>query len=168
MVKDAETHADEDKKQLELVNARNQAEALAHSVKKSLGEYGDKIEASEKEKIEAAIKDLEGVLKDGDKGKIDAKVAGAGDGLAEAGREDLRRRAGEERARRAGRRAAGASRGRRSRKRRRKKATWSTRSTPRSRTRSRLNAVNRHSREGGNPAKRVSVRLGSRLRGNDA
>ncbi len=74
MVKDAETHADEDKKQLELVNARNQAEALAHSVKKSLGEYGDKIEASEKEAIEAAIKDLEGVLKDGDKAKIDAKV----------------------------------------------------------------------------------------------
>ncbi|HST03093.1 MAG TPA: Hsp70 family protein, partial [Usitatibacter sp.] len=74
MVKDAETHADEDKKQLELVNARNQAEALAHSVKKSLGEYGDKIEASEKEKIEAAIKDLEGVVKDGDKETIDAKV----------------------------------------------------------------------------------------------
>jgi len=74
MVKDAETHADEDKKQLELVNARNQAEALAHSVKKSLGEYGDKIEASEKEKIEAAIKDLEGVLKEGDKAAIDAKV----------------------------------------------------------------------------------------------
>ncbi|MFZ3323679.1 MAG: molecular chaperone DnaK [Usitatibacter sp.] len=74
MVKDAETHADEDKKQLELVNARNQAEALAHSVKKSLGEYGDKIDASEKAQIEAAIKDLEGILKDGDKGKIDEKV----------------------------------------------------------------------------------------------
>jgi len=74
MVKDAEAHADEDKKQLDLVNARNQAEALAHSVKKSLGEYGDKIDASEKEKIEAAIKDLEGVLKDGDKAAIDAKV----------------------------------------------------------------------------------------------
>jgi molecular chaperone DnaK len=74
MVKDAETHADEDKKQLELVNARNQAEALAHSVKKSLGEYADKIEASEKEKIEAAIKDLEGIVKTGDKETIDAKV----------------------------------------------------------------------------------------------
>src|ERR1700756_3528867 len=67
MVKDAESHADEDKKQLELVTARNQADALAHSVKKSLAEYGDKIEASEKEKIEAAIKDLEGVAKAGDK-----------------------------------------------------------------------------------------------------
>jgi molecular chaperone DnaK len=74
MVKDAETHADEDKKQLDLVNARNQAEALAHSVKKSLTEYGDKIDASEKEKIEAALKELEGVVKDGDKDKIDAKV----------------------------------------------------------------------------------------------
>ncbi|HXF78805.1 MAG TPA: molecular chaperone DnaK [Usitatibacter sp.] len=74
MVKDAETHADEDKKQLELVNARNGAEALAHSVKKSLTEYGDKIEASEKEKIEAAIKDLEAIVKTGDKETIEAKV----------------------------------------------------------------------------------------------
>ncbi|HEX4780069.1 MAG TPA: Hsp70 family protein, partial [Usitatibacter sp.] len=74
MVKDAEAHADEDKKLLDLVNARNQAEALAHSVKKSLTEYGDKIDASEKEKIEAAIKDLEDVVKAGDKETIDAKV----------------------------------------------------------------------------------------------
>src|SRR5471032_1708477 len=57
MVKDAETHADEDKKLLELVTARNQAEALAHSIKKSLVEYGDKLDAGEKEKIEAAIKE---------------------------------------------------------------------------------------------------------------
>src|SRR5690349_3623031 len=74
MVKDAEAHADEDKKQLDLVNARNQAEALAHSVKKSLGEYGDKIDAGEKEKIEAAVKDLEGVMKGEDKAAIDAKA----------------------------------------------------------------------------------------------
>ena len=74
MVKDAEAHADEDRKQLELVNARNQGEALAHSVKKSLAEYGDKIDASEKEKIEAALKDLEAVVKDSDKDKIEAKV----------------------------------------------------------------------------------------------
>src|SRR5712671_1152996 len=58
MVKDAEAHADEDKKQLEIVNARNQAEALVHSIKKSLAEYGDKLDAGEKEKIEGAIKDL--------------------------------------------------------------------------------------------------------------
>src|SRR6059058_180878 len=53
MVKDAEAHAEEDRKTLELVNARNQLEATVHSVKKSLKEYGDKLEAGEKEKIEA-------------------------------------------------------------------------------------------------------------------
>ena len=74
MVKDAETHADEDKKQLELVTARNQAEALAHSIKKSLGEYGDKLEAGEKEKIEAAAKELEDAAKGDDKAAIDAKT----------------------------------------------------------------------------------------------
>jgi molecular chaperone DnaK len=74
MVKDAEAHADEDKKALELVSARNQADALVHSIRKSLGEYGDKLEAGEKEKIEAAIKDLEGVMKSDDKAAIDAKV----------------------------------------------------------------------------------------------
>jgi molecular chaperone DnaK len=73
MVKDAEVHAEEDKKALELVNARNAAEALVHSVRKSLKEYGDKIEAAEKEKIEAAIKDAEGVLKSEDKADIEAK-----------------------------------------------------------------------------------------------
>src|SRR5688572_11721702 len=74
MVKDAETHADEDKKALELVGARNQAEALVHSIRKSLGEYGDKIDAAEKERIEAAIKDVEGVMKGDDKDEIEAKV----------------------------------------------------------------------------------------------
>ena len=74
MVKDAEAHAEEDRKQLELVNARNQAEALVHSVRKSLKDYGDKLDAGEKEKIEAAIKDVEGVLKSEDKAEIDAKA----------------------------------------------------------------------------------------------
>jgi molecular chaperone DnaK len=73
MVKDAEAHAEEDRKALELVNARNQCEALVHSVKKSLKDYGDKLEAGEKEKIEAAIKDAEGVLKSEAKADIDAK-----------------------------------------------------------------------------------------------
>jgi molecular chaperone DnaK len=73
MVKDAEAHAEEDKKTLELVNARNQLEALVHSVRKSLGDYGDKLEAGEKEKIEAALKDAEGVLKSENKADIDAK-----------------------------------------------------------------------------------------------
>src|SRR5918993_69167 len=74
MVKDAEAHAEEDRKALEIVNARNQAEALVHSVKKSLKDYGDKLDAGEKEKIEAAIKDAEGVLKSEDKAEIDAKA----------------------------------------------------------------------------------------------
>jgi len=74
MVKDAEAHAEEDRKALELVNARNACEALVHSVKKSLGEYGDKLDAGEKEKIEAAIKDAEGVLKSESKAEIGAKA----------------------------------------------------------------------------------------------
>jgi molecular chaperone DnaK len=74
MVADAETHAEEDRKALELVNARNQCEALVHSIKKSLTEYGDKLDAGEKEKIEAALKDAEGVLKSDDKAQIEAKA----------------------------------------------------------------------------------------------
>jgi molecular chaperone DnaK len=73
MVKDAEAHAEEDRKTLELVNARNQLEAVVHSVKKSLKDYGDKLDAGEKEKIEAAVKDAEGALKSEDKSEIDAK-----------------------------------------------------------------------------------------------
>jgi molecular chaperone DnaK len=63
MVKDAEANAEEDKKQLELVNARNHADALVHSVKKSIAEYGDKLDAEEKTKIEDALKAAEEVLK---------------------------------------------------------------------------------------------------------
>ncbi|KRB83947.1 molecular chaperone DnaK [Noviherbaspirillum sp. Root189] len=75
MVKDAELYADEDKKLKELADARNQGDALVHSTKKALTEYGDKLDGSEKEKIEAAIKDLEEALKGNDKADIDAKVA---------------------------------------------------------------------------------------------
>jgi molecular chaperone DnaK len=74
MVADAESHAEEDRKALELVNARNQCEALVHSVKKSLGEHGDKLDAGEKGKIEAALKDAESVLKSENKADIDAKA----------------------------------------------------------------------------------------------
>ena len=74
MVKDAEAHAEEDRKTLELVNARNQAEALVHSVRKSLKEYGDKLDAADKEKIEAAIKETESVLKSENKTEIDEKA----------------------------------------------------------------------------------------------
>jgi molecular chaperone DnaK len=74
MVKDAELNAAEDKKKLELVQARNQGEALLHSVRKSLGEYGEKLEAGEKEKIEAALKEAEEALKGEDKDRIEEKT----------------------------------------------------------------------------------------------
>jgi len=73
MVKDAELHAEEDRKAHELVNARNQCEALVHSIRKSLKDYGDKLEPGEKEKIEAALKDAEGVLKSEAKDEIEVK-----------------------------------------------------------------------------------------------
>ncbi|MGW8247219.1 MAG: molecular chaperone DnaK [Acidiferrobacterales bacterium] len=74
MVKDAEAHADEDRKAKELVEARNQADAIIHSVKKTMGEAGDKLDAAEKEKIEAAIKALEEVKDGDDKEAIEAKT----------------------------------------------------------------------------------------------
>lgn len=74
MVKDAELHAEEDKKLLEVVAARNQLEALVHSVRKSLTEYGDKIDAGDKEKIETALKDSEEALKGEDKDKLEAQA----------------------------------------------------------------------------------------------
>jgi molecular chaperone DnaK len=74
MVKDAELNAAEDKKKLEIVQARNQGDAAVHDVKKSLAEHGDKVEAADKEKIEAAMKDLEEALKGEDKDAIHAKT----------------------------------------------------------------------------------------------
>ncbi len=97
MVKDAETHADEDKKLLELVTARNQADALVHATRKSLTEYGDKLDSGEKEKIEAAVKEARGGDEGRRQGQHRGQGAGAGHRRAEARREDLRRLAGEER-----------------------------------------------------------------------
>ena len=74
MVRDAEANAAEDKKKLEVVQARNQGDAMVHSVRKSLTEYGDKLDAGEKDKIEAAIKDVEEALKGDDKDAIEAKT----------------------------------------------------------------------------------------------
>jgi molecular chaperone DnaK len=74
MVKDAELNAADDKKKVELVQARNAGEAMAHSVKKSLAEHGDKLDGSEKEAIETAIKDVEEALKGEDKAGIEAKT----------------------------------------------------------------------------------------------
>ena len=74
MVKDAEENAEEDKKLRELVDAKNTAEALVHSTKKALEEHGASLEAGDKEKIEAAMKDLEEAGKGTDKDAITAKT----------------------------------------------------------------------------------------------
>lgn len=74
MVKDAELNAADDKKKLELVQARNQGEAAVHSVNKSLAEHGDKLEAAEKDAITEAVKALEEALKGEDKAAIDERT----------------------------------------------------------------------------------------------
>lgn len=78
MIQDAEANAEEDKRVAELVAARNQGDVLVHSTRKSLEEYGDKLEASEKEAIESAIKDLEESLKSDDKAVIEEKTEALG------------------------------------------------------------------------------------------
>ena len=74
MVSDAEAHAEEDRKARELVDARNHGEAMIHTVRKTLSEAGDKVEAEEKEKIESAITDLETAVKGDDLEDITAKT----------------------------------------------------------------------------------------------
>jgi molecular chaperone DnaK len=76
MVKDAESHAEEDKKLLEVVQARNHLDSLVHSVRKSLTEFGDKVGADEKGKIESALNDAEAVLKNqqAEKSELEAKA----------------------------------------------------------------------------------------------
>jgi molecular chaperone DnaK len=86
MVKDAEAHAEEDQKARALVEARNQCDALVHSVKKTLSEHGDQVSDEEKGKIEQALKDAEEALKGNDKDEIEAKsqaLAAASQKLAE-------------------------------------------------------------------------------------
>jgi molecular chaperone DnaK len=76
MVKDAESHAEDDRKLMETVQARNQLDALVHSVQKSLGEYGDKVGGDEKGKIESALKSADELLKqkDATKEALEAKA----------------------------------------------------------------------------------------------
>ena len=87
MVKDAEAHAEDDRKLMETVQARNSLDALVHSVKKSVDEYGDKIGADEKGKIEAAVKDAEELLKqkDASKDALDGQGRGAREGAQKLG-----------------------------------------------------------------------------------
>jgi len=74
MVRDAEAHADEDKKFHELVSARNQADNMIHASKKSLEDLGEQVEPAERAKVESAISDLEAVIKSDDKNVIEAKT----------------------------------------------------------------------------------------------
>ena len=74
MVKDAEAHADDDRRARELVEARNQADSTVHMVRKALAEHGDKVGADEKARIEAALKATEEAMKGGEKDDIEAKT----------------------------------------------------------------------------------------------
>ncbi|MCH8551834.1 MAG: molecular chaperone DnaK [Natronospirillum sp.] len=74
MEKDAEAHAEEDRKFEELVQARNTADGMIHATRKTLEEAGDKASDEEKQAIEKAIEDLEAALKEGDKADIEAKT----------------------------------------------------------------------------------------------
>ncbi len=105
MVRDAEANAEEDKRLKELAEAHNQGDALVHSTRKALSEHGDKLEAGEKEKIEAAIKDLEEALKGSDKAAIDAKAAA----LSEAAQKLGEKMYADMQAQQAGASAAGAA-----------------------------------------------------------
>ena len=115
MVKDAELNAADDKKKLEVIQARNAADAMVHSVRKSLAEHGEKLDAAEKEKIETALKEVEDVAQVGRQGDDRSQDRGTDDGEPEARREGLRRLAGSAAAggggRRGGREAAGGAGG---------------------------------------------------------
>jgi molecular chaperone DnaK len=80
MVKEAESHAEEDKKRRELVEIKNQAEALVHSTERMLKDYGDKVPAGDKALVESAVSDLKSVIEGDDKDAIKQKV----DALAQA------------------------------------------------------------------------------------
>ena len=74
MVKDAEAHAEDDKKQKELVEAKNHGEALVHSTEKSLTDYGDKVSEADKSAIEAAVAELKSAMEGDDVEAIQAKT----------------------------------------------------------------------------------------------
>jgi molecular chaperone DnaK len=74
MVSDAEAHAEEDKKFRELVETRNKADGMVHSVEQTLKDLGEKVATEERVKVENALNDLKAVLKDDDKDKIEKKL----------------------------------------------------------------------------------------------
>jgi len=74
MVRDAEAHAEEDRKFRELVETRNRADQMIHAVEKSLADLGEKVDAGERAKVESALSDLRAAMKGDDKAAIDKKV----------------------------------------------------------------------------------------------
>ncbi len=82
MVRDAEAHAADDKKFRELVETRNKADGLIHSVEKTVKDLGDKVDAGERAKVESAISDLRTALKSDDKGVIEKKTEALGQASA--------------------------------------------------------------------------------------
>ncbi|MBW4050582.1 MAG: molecular chaperone DnaK [Proteobacteria bacterium] len=86
MVRDAEAHAEEDKRFRELVDARNKADGMIHAVERSLKDLGEKVDAAERAKVEAAISDLRTALKDDDRERLEKKteaLAQASAGIAQ-------------------------------------------------------------------------------------
>jgi molecular chaperone DnaK len=127
MVKDAELNAEEDKKVKELAESRNQADALVHSTRKSLTEYGDKLEAGEKREDRSGDH-RPGSLDQGRRQGRDRRQGGSAvDRFAEAGRKDVRRHASAASCRRCGSRSAGATQAP-------SKTTWSTLTSKKSKT----------------------------------
>ena len=82
MVKDAEAHAEEDRRFHELISARNHADTMIHATRKSMEQLGDKMESGEKESIESALKDLEEAMKGEDKERIETLTKALGDASA--------------------------------------------------------------------------------------
>ncbi|MBR9812949.1 molecular chaperone DnaK [bacterium] len=107
MVKDAEAHAEDDKKFGELLNARNQAEGLIHGVEKTIKDLGDKLEADEKTAAESAIADLQEALKGDDKDAIETKTQALSEASAKIAEKAYQAEGGAEAA--AGEAAAGAA-----------------------------------------------------------
>jgi len=85
MVKDAEAHADEDKKKRELVEAKNHAESLVHTTERTLKEAGDKVPAGERETVEAAIREVKTAIEAGNAEKLKAKTEALGQAAMKLG-----------------------------------------------------------------------------------
>ena len=95
MVRDAEAHAEEDRKFRELAESRNRADALLHATEKSLTDLGDKVSAGDRAKVESAISDLKGALKNDDKDVIETKARALAEASAAIAQQAYASQAGE-------------------------------------------------------------------------